>query len=279
MKFKLLYTLFALAGGAFLFLGNSSGAGVVQGQDRTGSPLSGAACTACHGSTTFGPSVAVELLKDGQAVAAYTPGEVYTMRVTAGATGNPAVYGFQAVALTGDNNDQGGSFQNPGSGIQISDVNGRKYPEHNQRSQSNVFEVEWVAPAEGTGDVRFYSAIVAANNAGGSTGDGAAALSSPVVVTEDVASSTAERFALDARVEVFPNPANRFSTVQISDATAGLYQIDVMNMQGQLLSSQPVEVGTGSVSLNVDLSNQATGLYMIRVSNGDRAVVRRLVKQ
>lgn len=279
MKFKLLYTLFALLGGAFLFLNNSSGAGAVQGQDRTGSPLSAATCGACHGGNNFSPSIELEVLKDGEPVTAYTAGEVYTMRVSAGFSGSPSVFGFQAVALTGENDGQAGDFQNPPSGVQITDVNGREYPEHSQRSQSSVFEVEWVAPEEGTGDVRFYSSVLASNNAGGSSGDGVASLNAPIVLTEDATSSTAGRLALNAEVAIFPNPARNKATLQLSAAQAGIYQVELLSAQGQLLRTNTVEVNGANASLPVDLSALSNGLYLVRVSNGDRTAVRRLVKQ
>lgn len=280
MKFKLLYTLFALAGGAFLFLNNSSGAGAVQGQDRTGSPLSSATCGACHGGNNFSPTIELEVLKDGEAVTAYMPGEVYTMRVSAGFSGSPSVFGFQAVALTGENNDQAGDFQNPPSGVQITDVNGREYPEHSQRSQSSTFEVEWVAPESGTGDVSFYSSVLTSNNAGGSSGDGVASLSSPVVLTEDATSQVGQQGALNASVTVFPNPVVGQATLEIENAEAGTYQVELMTVQGQRLNSQSLQITNGgAVTLPIDLSVQANGLYLLRVSNETSATVRRLLKQ
>ncbi|MEQ8707042.1 MAG: choice-of-anchor V domain-containing protein [Phaeodactylibacter sp.] len=279
MKLRLLYTLFALAGGAFLFLNNSSGAGAAQGQDRTGSPLSSATCGACHGGNNFSPTIELQVLKDGEAVAAYTPGEVYTMRVSAGFSGNPAAFGFQAVALTGENNAQGGDFQNPPSGTQITIVNGREYPEHSQRSPNSAFEVEWIAPEAGTGDVRFYSSVLASNSAGGSSGDGVASLDTPVVLTEDMTSSTAGPSVLNAEVQVFPNPAKEEATLQISEATAGTYQVEVISAQGQLLYAQSVQLSGAAVRLPLDLSAQPGGLYLVRVSNGKQALVRRLIRQ
>ncbi len=278
MKFKLLYTLFVLAGGAFLFLGNSSGAGAVQGQDRTGSPLSSATCGACHGGNNFSPTIELEIRKDGEAVDAYIPGEVYTMRVSAGFTGNPSVFGFQAVALTGANNAQAGDFQNAPSGVQITALNGREYPEHSSRSQESAVEIEWVAPEAGTGEVRFYSSILAANNGNGSGGDGVASLDAPVVLTEDATSNTADRLALEAAVEVFPNPAGEVTTLRISEANAGDYQVELMTIQGQVLSAQSLQI-SGDATLPIDLSTQSAGLYLLRVSNGERSLVRRVIKR
>ncbi len=278
MKFKLLYTLFTLLGATFLFFNNSSGPAEVQGQDRTGSPLSSAPCQACHSSGAFSPTIELELLQDGSAITEYTPGEAYTMRVTAGFSGSPEVYGFQAVALAGEDDAQAGDFDNPGNGIQITDLNGREYPEHSQRSNSNVFEVEWVAPAAGTGDVRFYSAVVTANNAAGSGGDGSTFLTEPVVITEGTASSRFTLESLDAELALFPNPAVAQTTLSIDGAANGAYQVDLLSAQGQLLSRQAVEAGGRKVIVHLPVDAYPAGLYFVRVSQGERSAVRRLLK-
>lgn len=278
MKFRILYTLFTLLGVAFLLFNNSSGPAEVQGQDRTGSPLSSAPCQACHSSGAFSPTIELELLQDGAAISEYTPGEAYTMRVTAGFSGSPEVYGFQAVALAGEDDAQAGDFDNPGNGIQITDLNGREYPEHSQRSNSNVFEVEWVAPAAGTGDVRFYSAVVTANNAAGSGGDGSTFLTEPVVITEGTASSRFAPESLEAELALFPNPAATQTTLAIEGAVNGTYQVDLLGGQGQLLSRQVVQARGGNATVNLPMQAYPAGLYFVRVSLGERTAVRRLLK-
>ena len=278
MKFKMIYTFFALAGLAFLFWNNSSGAAEVQGQDRTNSPLSNAPCTACHSSGAYSPSVALEVLKEGESVQEYTPGEAYTMRVTANHTGSPASFGFQAVALAGEDNLQAGEFSNPADGIQITPLDGRQYPEHSRRNESNVFEVEWTAPMEGSGEVRFYSSVVAANNASGSGGDGSAFLNDPVVLTEAVTSSR-EQEALLPNLTVFPNPASERLQVQWESQERSTFRVEVYDLNGRLLLQQPQQAMPGVQSTVVDLSSLPQGIYQLRTTDGQRQNVQRFVKQ
>ncbi|NBC08697.1 MAG: T9SS type A sorting domain-containing protein [Bacteroidetes bacterium] len=278
MKFKMIYTLFTLAGLAFLFWNNSSGAAEVQGQDRTNSPLSNAPCTACHSSGAYSPSVALEVLKDGESVQEYIPGEAYTMRVTANHTGSPASFGFQAVALAGADDLQAGEFSNPADGIQITPLDGRQYPEHSRRNESNVFEVEWTAPVEGSGEVRFYSSVVAANDGAGSGGDGSAFLNDPVVLTEAVTSSR-EQEALLPELAVFPNPASERLQVQWESQERTAFRVEVYDLNGRLLLQQPQQSMPGVQSTVVDLSNLPQGMYHLRTTDGQRQNVQRFVKQ
>lgn len=278
MKFKMIYTLFALAGLAFLFWNNSSGAAEVQGQDRTNSPLSNAPCTACHSAGVFSPSVDLAILKDGESVQEYTPGGVYTMRVTANHSGTPASFGFQAVALAGNDNNQAGAFSNPADGIQVTDLNGRQYPEHSRRNENNIFEVEWMAPAEGTGEVRFYSSVVAANNGSGSGGDGSAFLNNPVILSEAVTSSR-ETAPLLSSFSVFPNPVADYLQLQWEGQERGVLRIEVFDLSGQLLVQQPQQMAASTQSASIDVSSLPSGLYQLRITDGQRQNVQRFVKQ
>ena len=278
MKFRILYTLFMLAGTAFLFLNNSSGAGAIQQQDRTGSPLSNAPCQACHSSGNFNPSITLEILDDGEPVTMYTPGETYKMRVTAGHTGTPASFGFQAVALSGSDNQQAGEFSNPPSGTQITNLLGRQYPEHSQRNESNVFEMDWTAPAAGTGEVRFYSAVVAANNGAGSGGDGSAFLNQPVQLEEGAPSSQRDA-DLAASLRAFPNPASGQIQVQWeTSATSQQLWVEVYRLDGQRVLRQPQQQGAGQQSATLDISELPAAAYLLRLTDGERQNTLRFVK-
>ena len=165
MKLKTTLTFFSLLTITFLLMNNAAGPGEVQGKDRTGSPLSEGACNVCHNDGAFNPAVSVELLKDNQPVDKYQPGETYNLKVTISpGQGDPPAFGFQAVALSGSNNDNAGSWGTPPTGIQTVTVDNRDYVEHSTPSSSNnSFEVEWTAPQAGTGEVRIYAAGNAVN--------------------------------------------------------------------------------------------------------------------
>ncbi len=279
MKFKIIYTFFLLAGGALLLLNNSSGAAEVQNADRTNSPLSNAPCTACHSSGAFSPSVALAVLDDGNPIEQYTPGETYQLRVTANHTGSPASFGFQAVALAGSDNAQAGSFSNPPNGVQITPLNGRQYPEHSQRNESNVFEVDWTAPASGTGEVRFYSSVVAANNGAGSGGDGSAFLQQPVTIAEGEPNSSNEVPPLLSDFRAFPNPTAEVVQLELESQDAGVFAITAFNLMGQAVYRQQQAVKPGRQIIRIAVQDWPAGLYQVQISDGQRQNSLKLIKR
>ncbi|NJN77443.1 MAG: hypothetical protein HC803_03220 [Saprospiraceae bacterium] len=130
----------------------------------------------------------------------YMPGTTYDLKVTiAHASGAPAGYGFQMVALKNSTNTSTGTWTTPGSNTQIATAGTRSYVEHGGgASASNIFTTKWVAPASGTGNVTFYSAGNAVNGNGGTSGDSPTS-SVSVTLTEfigNVSASTASNAML-----------------------------------------------------------------------------------
>ncbi|MEO0405147.1 MAG: choice-of-anchor V domain-containing protein, partial [Bacteroidota bacterium] len=125
-----------------------------QNRDRTGAPGSDAHCgVSCHNGLAFNPTLEIRLidLMTNEEVTEYIAGNTYTMEWEISASG-ASVYGFQATALL-DNEDNAGTFESPGSDVQLEDVDGRHIVEHSVDSQSNIFTTQWVAPASGSGEV------------------------------------------------------------------------------------------------------------------------------
>ena len=266
-----------LLSGAIIFLGSSSGPGAVQGQDRTGGPLANGFCGNCHAAGAFNPSMNLELLQDGDVVMGYMPGETYTMRVTVNADAGAQVYGFQAVALSGADNVQAGSWT-PASGTQVTPLGGRDYIEHSQRSESNMWEVEWTAPENSTGDISFYAAAIAANNASGSGGDGATFLNSPIVLN-DLTVSTNDLPELANSINIFPNPVADQLNLQVEVEQTTDAELTIYNALGQPMLRRAIQLGVGNNQEQMDLSNFPAGHYSIEIRNSEAASRKMLLKQ
>lgn len=159
-------------------LNYSSGPASVNGQAYTGAPgESGTLCSSCHSANSFGVASATLTVMDGMGtpVTTYTAGETYQISLTAvPGSGSPSGYGFQLTVLDGGNNDLA-NFSNPSANAKISTATnvagGRTYAEHNSTSATSTFTVDWVAPAEGTGDLTFYYNVNVVNGNGGTSGD------------------------------------------------------------------------------------------------------------
>jgi hypothetical protein len=275
MKLKYFYTIFLLVGLGLLFLNSSSGPGNVQGQDRTGGPLSPGNCGLCHGAGAFNPSISLELLDGEDPIDGWTPGQTYTMRVTITADADAVEYGFQAVALDGSNK-QIGSFT-AGSGTQVVNLGGVQYIEHSSPSTSNTFEVSWTAPGDGAEDVSFYVAGVAANNNGSSGGDGAAFLAQPVTVFGPLNARDLPELANELRV--FPNPVGEVANVQLELPETTPAQLRLFNAQGQLLRQQQELLTAGTNQLQLVVDDLPHGQYWLELSDGRRVSRTALIKQ
>lgn len=273
---KLVYTLFTCCLLAFLFLNNASGPGSVQGVDRTGGPLSPAFCVECHNDGEFSPSITVELLRGGNVVTDYVPGEEHQLRVTVGHSG-ASRFGFQAVALTGTDNVSAGTFMAT-TGTQTVTINGRQYIEHSSPRPSNVITVNWTAPASGTGDVRFYSAAIAANGNGANNGDGAVRLNSPLTIAElttDV--QTVKPLATDFRI--IPNPVKNQLNARLEMAEAGEVVVRLIDAAGRSLRTSRHQLIAGRNDLHWSATDLPAGQYWLEVSNGQRRSLAAVVKK
>ncbi|MFK7935181.1 MAG: choice-of-anchor V domain-containing protein [Saprospiraceae bacterium] len=278
MKFKFIYTFFGLATALFLGLGNTGGAGAVQNADRTNGPAADGFCgnSFCHDDGQFSPTLDIQLLADGTPVENYVPGETYTLAVTINASGSPAEYGFQAVAL--DESDANtGSFGTPVSGQQITTLgNGNSYWEHQGAQNTNAFEIEWTAPADAAGAITFYSAGIAANDGNGSGGDGAANSSLSVA---PMVSSVFGVEALPVQVQISPNPVQDIANVQISTAERSELQLNIFNTNGQLVQNQTANVAAGDHQLEVNTTDLAAGIYHLQLTDGERVKTVKMLKK
>jgi hypothetical protein len=275
---RLIYTAFGLALMAVLFLNNSTGAGLNQNTDRTGSPLSPGYCNACHSNNAFSPSLAVRLIDgNGQTVTSYTPGASYQLEVVVNTQTAAQRYGFQAVALSGTANANAGAFATA-TGIRVVNIAQRQYAEQQNKSASNTFRAPWTAPASGSGPVRFYAAGVAANNNGTSNGDGAANLGSPLVIPE-LTSSISDVEALPIALAAFPNPAQDQVTVRIDGAAGFVADVLLFDASGRLVQRENRPILPGRTEWNIDLANLSSGQYWIEVRDelqaGARVAVRK----
>lgn len=277
MKLKFTYLLFFSSLALFLFYGNASGAGKKQNKDRTGSPLSPGPCQSCHASGAFTPALSIKIFDGENEVDNYEPEKKYTIKIEATASDAASAFGFQLVALSGgDDNLNAGAFGTPSSGIQISEVAGRKYAEHSQASDSGSFEIEWTAPAAGIGEVKLYSAMVAANLNGSTGGDGS--VFTNVSLTESGTSSTFNS-QLNIDLTLFPNPVQEVLNINLTSEETGEARIELINLSGQILQQSAINLFNGLQTKSIDTSNLLSGIYFLRITNGEKSIVRKISKQ
>lgn len=244
-----------------LFLSNSNGVAHQQNKDRTGAPGSDPTCQQCHAGGSFAPEINAFLVLDGDIAlgSSYQPGQTHTLVVSVNATsGTPAGYGVHGTAVLADGANAG-SFndQDANDCIWLDEVDGRHIFEQNDLCASGTFEVEWVAPAAGSGPVTFYVASVTANGNGVSSGDAFAGGS----------------FAFDEGV-VGVESLQEDDRLLVSAAEAGALQLTcgtphhvlVLSMEGRVLYDGHVAGGVHTVQVN------HSGLAVVRASTAQGRV-------
>jgi hypothetical protein len=261
-------------------LGNSTGAGLNQGADRTGgSPFAQGSCNSCHsGGSNYNPSLSVRLLNaSGQQVTTYVPGMNYQLEVVVNTQTAASRYGFQAVALTGNANTQAGSFSTA-TGIRVTPINNRQYAEQAVKSSSNTFRTPWTAPSAGSGDVRFYAAGLATNNNGGTSGDATASLSTPLTITE-LTSSNSEVNRANFVIKAFPNPVTEQLNITLEGHNSFSAQVNLYDANGRLVQAERRLIAPGQSSWMMDVQWLAAGVYWLEINDGvDNAVRLPIVK-
>lgn len=251
----------------------------VRKQDRSGSPFAdsqGPTCAACHNTGSFNPSLSIELMKDGQAVDFYAPEEIYTLRytVTAG-NGTPSKYGIQSVVLKNDGNANIGTFGTAPTDTRVADVDTRKYFEHSAASSSNIFEIEWTAPASGSGEITVYAAGATVNGGGTNADDNG--VGNTLNLTEMVSAvNTPEQ--LPIRLAVTPNPMRNTMNLNIQSEVAGQFSMQLSDLSGKHIFSQNIHVQTGENVISNDVSALSAGIYILKITNGEKARVIRVVR-
>lgn len=272
----MIYTFFALAMGSYLFFSASSGPAVVQGADRTGSPIAAGFCgnNGCHASGTFGAGLTITVSDGTNTVTTYQPGETYTVAVSISDDGNASGYGFQAVALDGSNNNTG-DFGTAPAGLHTAMVAGRNYIEHDATAGSGDFEFSWTAPAAGSGDVTLYAAGIAANGTGSSSGDGAAM--GNVMLTEMVSGLFSVE-TLPVALDIFPNPVQETLNLAIKSDVNGTFDLNIFNIKGQLVQQNVIQLSVTNSYQQLNVDNLPKGNYFLQLTDGAKMVSKKMIK-
>jgi len=252
-----------IAGMALVFMSNRGGRNI----GTTGAPgETGQLCSSCHSGGSLSADMEISLMNsDGDVVTEYIAGQEYDLTVTF--TGDVAAgYGFQLVPLTESDDRMAGSWGELGSDVRILDNLSRTYIVQSDRKEEGLFTAKWVAPAEGSGSVKFYSTGVAANGNGGTSGD------VPTITTLSMGEgsvTSVEELQFD--INMYPNPATDFLSVETKEDVS--YTIYSTSGQTILMNL--------SMSNNhyIDVSTFENGMYMITVDRGSRSSSQWFVKE
>ncbi len=290
MKVNLLFTVFSLALLTIITLSNSAGRAAGANQGNTGAPgdqmigNNPRTCQSCHATGDIQVVMSLEVLDvDNNPITAYTPEEVYTVKVSIDSAAGPAAngYGFQMVNLFDEDNADVNGWTESGHSDNVklaaSSNTNRVYAEQNGTSDVKDFLVQWQAPAAGKGDVSFYSAGIGVNRNGSTSGDGAA---TPIKVTlpESLVSQIEDLSSVGIGIEVAPNPVKDQLFLKVQSERKSLVTMQLINATGQVFYQQQMNLIQGQQFENIDLSQLAKGVYFLQIANGKAVSTQKIIK-
>lgn len=260
-----------------LSVGYNNGPAQIEGIDRTGSPLSGGAfCGECHNSGgSYNPEMLISVVdKNDQSVTKYTPGETYKLRVGYEFEGTPAGYGVQAVVLDLDQNNAG-IFKNGSQKTQIVEINDVAFFEHEKLVSILPFEVEWIAPPAGTGQVIAYAGGIVANGNRGNSGDNA--VLGKVDLTEDTGTSTDDFDENQINFQLLNNPTNQKIRVTLESEHQGIYQFKLYDLAGKILLKKSEFVSESQI-IEMNIEHLNGGIYFLQISDNQQSTTKKVLK-
>ena len=74
-----------------------------------------------------------------------------------------------------------------------------------------------------------------------------------------------EKVEADFGVKAYPNPTQGATNLQLDLQNAGEVSVSVMNMMGEVVYTSVNDLAAGSFMMNIDLSNEASGMYFANI--------------
>ncbi|MEZ4650838.1 MAG: choice-of-anchor V domain-containing protein [Candidatus Eisenbacteria bacterium] len=179
--------------------------------------------------------------------AGYTPGTVYTLEVMIADPGQSR-WGFEATVIDAAGDQAGDLAAVDPTLVQVSAGAGplRDYIKHRAagtfagQPDAASWEIEWTAPASGSGTASFYLAGNAANNNGFNNGDYIYTFTADVPEGDTSGIDPEVLAANSVQLSVFPSPVRSDATIRLqlpSDQEASLVLVDMMGRQIRSLRS------------------------------------------
>lgn len=81
------------------------------------------------------------------------------------------------------------------------------------------------------------------------------------------------------KVSLYPNPGTGVYFIEVSNVLKGTLNVSIINILGKEIYTQELSNPNGYKNFTIDISNQPKGSYILRVSNGEDAVTKRLILQ
>ncbi len=79
------------------------------------------------------------------------------------------------------------------------------------------------------------------------------------------------------RLTIQPNPTSGIVNLTFGNYAKGDYQVDVVNMKGQIVSNHVMSIGTDLDTKTINLAGIESGVYFVRIVNGETVTTEKLI--
>ena len=78
-------------------------------------------------------------------------------------------------------------------------------------------------------------------------------------------------------LQVFPNPAKDRLTISLQNAPSGIYLVELIGLNGQVLFSKKYDASIISKGIQMSVGVYSSGQYLIRMKNGNKSVTKKVL--
>ncbi len=258
---------------------------------RAGDPLNNKTCadsSACHSDANIMDGTNVISLKIGPNAGALqnatssfvpTPGVTYVMSITLDRQGSDTC-GFQLTGLFAGTNAKADSFVITDANKTISNPrNGINYLSHKNAylaSNTGSWIFKWVAPANISGPILFYTVANISNGSGNENGD---KIYKRVFSINGNGLTSVEDVSPFTNVTLHPNPATENLTINYNLLSNEFVSGQILDVQGKIVSTvfgEKQNMGTHTTSYNV--SSLTAGKYFLHIKSAGKSTIKPFVK-
>lgn len=237
----------------------------------TGSPGDGnKTCRSCHSGSTA--SQKTDAFSSDIPAGGYIPGATYTINVTLTESGR-SKFGFECTSENSANQKKGQFINISTSQTRTIGSSAPRITHVNTTATggTKTWTFKWKAPATGTGNITFYTALNATNSNGSDSGDNIYVNTS--TVSEDLTAGIADYLmTLNDKLSLYPNPVTSQLSLGIPSEIGNVDAIGIYDLNGKQL------ISVDATKTKIDVSALSAGVYLIKVE-GESTAVKRFIKQ
>ena len=89
----------------------------------------------------------------------------------------------------------------------------------------------------------------------------------------------AEISKVNDNILIYPNPTKGDFIIEFDNTWIGEIQLEISDLLGRSISNTSLGNSSGSSSHNIDFNSENDGIYLLKMTQGEKRVVYRLIKE